>query len=228
MSSSVRIGVLEQEGVIKFRAEHASCALPRRSFGDAANTLRAWRQILYALELVGQDPLRYDGAGYGNVSARVGPPSASPGRRAFLVSGTQTGGNREVSYDDLCLVNSYDIRLNTVRSEGPVSPSSESLTHGAIYDLSPRIRFVLHVHSPLLWRAAKSLRLPTSEPTIGYGTVEMAREVRRLYRVTHLSDCQVLAMGGHEDGIIAFGHTCDGAAANLMTLYAAALRETLS
>ena len=37
----------------------------------------------------------------------------------------------------------------------------------------------------------------------------MAREVGRLYRSTALAEMQILAMGGHEDGIITFGRTAE-------------------
>ena len=37
----------------------------------------------------------------------------------------------------------------------------------------------------------------------------MAREVARLYRSTALAEMQILAMGGHEDGIIAFGRNAE-------------------
>lgn len=37
--------------------------------------------------------------------------------------------------------------------EGPIAPSSESLTHGQLYALDRDSRFVFHVHSPELWRA---------------------------------------------------------------------------
>jgi hypothetical protein len=42
---------------------------------------------------------------------------------------------------------------------------------------------------------------------VAYGTTAMATEVGRLYRETSLAEGRVLAMGGHEDGIIAFGRT---------------------
>jgi len=92
-----------------------------------------------------------------------------------------------------------------------VLPSSESMTHGAVYDLGPHIRFVFHGHSPVLWRRAEALRLPVTGSRISYGTPEMAREVERLYRTSTLPELQILAMGGHEDGIVVFGRTAEEA-----------------
>lgn len=199
------------EGVIKFEAAHELRPLERACYVDIACKLVAWREIMAKTQLVGQDPARYGGAGYGNVSARVGPPSAGQGRRAFVVTGTQTGGTAHLTLDEFCVVERYDYARNTVRSYGSILPSSESMTHGAIYDLSPHVRFVLHAHTPTIWRRARDLRLPTTDAAVPYGTPEMAREVGRLYRASALAERRVFAMGGHEDGIIAFGHTAEAA-----------------
>jgi len=195
------------EGVIKFEAAHSLRPLEPRRYLDLACKLVAWREILSKTQLVGQDPSRYGGAGYGNVSARLGAPSLGQGRRQFLITGTQTGGKAWLSLDDFCIVEGYDYRRNSVVSTGAILPSSESMTHGSIYDLSPHIRFVYHAHSPTIWRRARDLRLPTSDPKVGYGTPEMAEEVQRLFRTTALMERRVFAMGGHEDGVVAFGHT---------------------
>ena len=98
-----------------------------------------------------------------------------------------------------------------VRSQGTVMPSSESMTHGALYDLGPHIRFVFHAHTPVIWRRARELRIPTTDPQVPYGTPEMARETHRLFRSTALPDLQILSMGGHEDGIVVFGRTAEEA-----------------
>lgn len=199
---------MEQEGAIKFHAEHRREGLEPR-FGELGCRLAAWREILVRTSLVGQDPARYGGFGYGNVSARVGPPSAARGRRAFLITGTQTSGRACMSLEDFCLVERCAPACNRVESRGLVLPSSESMTHGAIYDLAPQIRWVFHAHSPVLWGRARDLRLPTSDRSVPYGTPEMAREVERLYRGSALPGLGIFAMGGHEDGIVAFGKTAE-------------------
>ena len=77
-----------QEGVIKFELDYATGPGPRAS--DIAS-LNGWREILFMLRLIGQDPRRYGGLGYGNLSQREVP---GPGERAalFVITGTQTGG----------------------------------------------------------------------------------------------------------------------------------------
>jgi ribulose-5-phosphate 4-epimerase/fuculose-1-phosphate aldolase len=205
------------EGVIKFTAEHRMQTLDPRRYAPLAAQLAGWRQVMSLCGLVGQDPSRYCGAGFGNLSVRVGPPGSPLGRRAMLVSGTQTGGLPRVSLDDFCIVERYDVRANHVTSLGPIRPSSESMTHGAIYDLGPHIRAVLHAHAPTIWRRAADLAIPSTRPDVPYGTQEMALEMTRLRRETPLFERQILSMAGHEDGIIAFGRSLDEAGRILMT-----------
>lgn len=210
------------EGVIRFSAEHRAAALPADRVRPIVCALSSWREILAQTGLVGQDPARYGGAGYGNVSGRLPPFPGDRGRRAFLITGSQTGGKQHLSITDYCLVEEYDDRRNWVRSTGPLLPSSESLTHGALYDLSPRIRFVLHGHCPVIWRNAAALSLPTTDAAVEYGTPEMARQMRHLYQTTSLSERRVLAMGGHEDGVVAFGVSLEEAGASLVATLARA------
>lgn len=210
------------EGVIRFAAEHRTAAAAPDRTGALACALSSWREILAQTGLVGQDPARYGGAGYGNVSGRLPPYPGDRGARAFLITGSQTGGKKHLSLADYCVVERYDERRNWVRSSGPIMPSSESLTHGALYDLSPRIRYVLHGHCAVIWRHAEALGLPTTHPSVEYGTPEMAREMRRLYQTTSLADRRVLAMGGHEDGVVAIGVTLEEAGAALVSTLARA------
>jgi ribulose-5-phosphate 4-epimerase/fuculose-1-phosphate aldolase len=212
----------EVEGVVKFRAEHIQRALSTPRYGEVAHRLIAWREVLSKLQLVGQDPSLYDGAGYGNVSARVGPRAAVHGARPLLITGTQTGGLGRIDISHLCLVERYDYEHNWVKSEGLTKPSSETMTHGAIYDLSPAIRFVYHAHSPVLWRSVGELRIPTTHPQVLYGTPDMAREVQQLYSSSTLPSTRILAMGGHEDGIMVFGETAEQAGQVLVTQLARA------
>lgn len=214
--------MIAREGVTRFHATHRAAPLEARRFGALAARLTAWRSILARLGGIGQDPTRYDGAGYGNVSARVGPFPGRRGARPFLVSGTQTGGLACISLDEYSLVERYDITANAVWSRGAARPSSESMTHGALYDLSAAIRVVLHVHCKEIWSRRFTLRLPTTRPGVDYGTVEMAQEMRRLAQTTVLFERGVFAMDAHEDGIVAFGRTADEAGARLLRLLAEA------
>ena len=193
-----------QEGVIKFNLTYT----PGPAYtGPELIELNAWRAILYMNQLIGQDPERYGGYGFGNLSRRLPPWDAPPDARPFLISGTQTGHLAELSAEHYTLVTGYAIADNAVTAVGPVKPSSESLTHAAVYALDPEIRVVLHAHSPEIWRHASALGLPITAAHVPYGSPEMAAEVARLFRDTDVAAKMIFAMGGHEDGIVAFGAT---------------------
>ena len=212
------------EGVTRYEAMHRAGTLDQQLYGDAARVLTSWREVLARLGLIGRDPARYQGFGYGNVSARVGPMGAvGRGRRRFMVSGTQTGGKAMLTLQDFCLVERYDIDRNQVTSVGPIAPSSESLTHGAIYDIAPEARVVLHGHAPEIWSHARALGIPVTSASAHNGTTAMALEVQRLYRETTLPGCGILAMGGHEDGVIAIGRSAGEAGEILVRHLARAL-----
>jgi ribulose-5-phosphate 4-epimerase/fuculose-1-phosphate aldolase len=209
-----------REGVVKFEASHTTAPLTS-SAREAVAALCGWRAILFRLGLIGQDAQRYDGAAYGNVSARVGPFPGERGARPFVVSGTQTGAHADVTGRDFAVVTSWDVKRNRVTSTGPAAPSSESMTHGAVYDVSPAIRAVLHVHAPEIHRAALATgELPLTAPGIDYGTPAMALEVARLWRSTSLPDGRVFVMTAHEDGVVAFGPSVDEAGAALIRVFA--------
>jgi len=212
------------EGVTRFEVEHETRRLEERVYGETVRVLAAWREVLARLGLIGQDPGRYQGLGYGNVSARLGPfGDVGRGQRRFLVTGTQTGGRPALTLADFCVVERYDLATNQVRSFGPVPPSSESLTHGALYDIAPAARVVLHGHAPEIWRHARALGLPVTPADVANGTPRMAVEVQRLFRESTLSGTGILAMGGHEDGVLAFGGSAGEAGETLVRHLARAL-----
>jgi ribulose-5-phosphate 4-epimerase/fuculose-1-phosphate aldolase len=205
---------MQEEGVIKFDLDFSNATpVPPEMLRE----LNAWRKILWQLELIGQDPQRYGGYGFGNVSQRLAPFDAAPGQRAFVISGTQTGGRATLDASAYCSVTAYDPQRNRVVAEGPVRPSSESLTHAMIYALDAGIRVILHVHSADIWQHAETLHLPVTDPTVAYGTPAMALEVERLFRETVVRKKGIFSMGGHEDGIVAFGATTEAAGRRLVS-----------
>ncbi len=183
----------DREGVIKYRMDHRPCPLPP---DIAIDELAAWRDILFLLGLTGADPNRYDGLAYGNVSLRL------PGSNRFVVSGTQTGGLPTLDRQHFCIVESFDLAANHLSASGPVPPSSEALTHAAVYQERPEVDCVLHVHSPSIWLNAHRLGIPATAAEARYGSPEMVAEVTRLLRTP---DTNLMAMAGHEDGLIALG-----------------------
>ena len=109
----------------------------------------------------------------------------------------------------------YEFEKNCVRYEGLAIPSSESLTHAAIYTSDTAARAVIHCHESRLWVALLD-QGPTSAKTVGYGTPEMAYEIMRLFTVTDIQSRKVLVMAGHEGGIVTFGRNLEEAFAVLM------------
>jgi ribulose-5-phosphate 4-epimerase/fuculose-1-phosphate aldolase len=87
------------------------------------------------------------------------------------------------------------------------------LSHAAAYEASPAIQCVLHVHSPRLWHNSESLELAQTAPELAYGTPEIALAIREQLK---LQPFQVLAMGGHEDGLIATGASVEAASCHLL------------
>jgi len=213
---------LHEEGVIRFRAYHRSAALDPQVHGIVGQPLIAWRNRLQGAGLVGCDPNRYGGVGFGNLSGRLPPFPGLPGARPFLITGTQTSGLPSLSLVDMCVVNRYDPKYNRVESLGLVRPSSESMTHGVLYDADPAIRYVFHGHSPVVWEQAWALDILVTDPAVEYGTPAMCREVERLLRDSAVARGRVLVMGGHRDGILAFGKTADDVGQTLMDLLSVA------
>lgn len=210
-------GAMAEEGVTKFDLVYRpSAPFPRTRLRD----LIAWRMILWRLRLIGQDANRYGGVGFGNVSQRL---PARRGAMRFAVSGTQTGALPVLAARHFAIVTACDPKRNRVEAEGPMPPSSESLTHGMLYALDASIRFIFHVHSPDIWRQAQSLKLPRTAPDVAYGTPAMAGEMKRLRRGTALQRNPILVMGGHQDGVIAYGRSADEAGATLLSILATAL-----
>lgn len=216
---------MHDEGVIKFEAVHQGRAI-EPSVKELCFELIAWRELLAKTQLVGQREGLYGGFAYGNVSARLPPfGEAGRGRRRFVITGTQTSGDPCASPKSFCVVSRYEPQHNRVHSHGEVLPSSEAMTHGAIYDLSPHWRFVFHAHSKWIWSRAKQLSLPTTAADVPYGTPRMTREVERLYTQSTLAERRIFAMAGHEDGVVAFGKTAAEAGEVLFSTLAQAYAQ---
>ena len=194
------------EGVIKFDArwqESAPLKLPQIA------ELLEWRKPLFDAGLIGH--LEAFDVGYGNLSARVGESNR------FVISGSQTGHIARPDARYFALVTDYSIDANFVDSTGPVTASSESLTHAAIYALSDSIRAVVHVHCEELWVGLASSLTSTREG-IAYGTPQMALEFARLYNETPFAESGVARMAGHEGGLISFGISVRQAAERILAL----------
>ena len=179
----------------------------RRSLRSAALAeLNAYRRKLLELRLIGVDA---NGIGFGNLSIRDGATNN------FYITGSATGGKPELTLADCARVVAYDFEKNWLRYEGSAIPSSESLTHAAVYESDAKAGSVIHCHDSKLWAALLN-QAPTSSKAVEYGTPEMAYEMTRLFKVTDVQSRKILVMAGHEGGIVAFGKDLEEAFAVLM------------
>lgn len=194
----------DTEGVI-----HYECRLTRRSHVVDETLLHAlnhWRDQMRHRGWIGREAGRYGGLGFGNISLRHGG--------GFLISTTQTGGMERLSDAHVVHVTRAEPALNRIWAVGPAEPSSEAMTHAAVYAAETSAGAVIHVHAPEIWTAAARLGLPVTDNTIPYGTPAMAEAV---------ADCarrgdRLIVMGGHEDGVLAWGETLDEAGETLLRL----------
>ena len=149
------------------------------------------------------------GVGFGNISCRCEM------EKRFLISGTQTGRIVCASEEHFAQVTAWDFERNCLWCKGPLKASSESLTHAAVYEASPSVQAVVHAHHRELWERYREEAPCTSAP---YGTVEMAKEVMARFGERAVDDEGLLVMGGHQDGLLAFGNTIEGACGVLLRL----------
>lgn len=194
------------EGYIKFNCEWEKTDPLPKTMVEALND---WRNRLYKAGLIGVYP---NGIGYGNVSARI-----NHAKQQFVITGTQTGAIQQLDQTHYTLVTAYSLVDNWVRCQGPLKASSESMTHAVFYETDPSIQAVVHGHHKELWQRLLH-QVPTTGENVPYGTPDMAEEVQRLFKETNLSEDKVMAMAGHEDGIVAFGKNEQEAAQLLLSL----------
>jgi L-ribulose-5-phosphate 4-epimerase len=145
-----------------------------------------------------------NGVGFGNLSVRDGAT------RNFYITGSATGGLPELSLMDCVRVVDWDFKKNWLQYEGTAIPSSESLTHAAIYQSDPATSAVIHCHDAVSWRMLRD-RVPTTSEAVAYGTPEMADEIMRLFKASDVQSRETLVMAGHESGIMTFGKNLEEA-----------------
>ena len=197
------------DGVIKYNCEFTLTKPLEPALYEEIETVR---ERLYALGLIGI----CDGIGYGNISRRLDAES-------FVVTGTQTGHLEQLGGSEYALIEAYDDAAFYLKSSGMIKPSSESLTHGTIYDLSPKIGAVIHIHSEMMWRFMLDNGYRKTEDVL-YGSEAMIEEVKRIYaEIDPLSDPKFV-MSGHQDGVMFFGETLKSAELALLDVIGTMLK----
>jgi L-ribulose-5-phosphate 4-epimerase len=166
------------------------------------------RTKLYKLGLIGMYP---DGIGFGNISVRIEGQS-------FLITGSATGQFASLNQSHYSLVSEYHFAGNSISCKGLTKASAESLTHAAVYEALPEVGAVVHVHCLGLWEKLLN-HCPTTSGEIEYGTPEMALAVQSLTAEMGMSDENIIIMGGHQEGILAFGKHLEEAATKIIKIY---------
>lgn len=185
------------EGYIKF-----NCLFCEETSGLSDTDfllLNKWRTRLYHLGLIGCYP---GNIGYGNISIRSGT--------GFIITGSATGCREILTKNDYARVNRYDFRRNEIYCTGKIKASAESLTHAAVYEARPEAKAVIHIHNLDLWEKYKGI-MPTSPYAVEYGTPEIALAIKDLCLNSKMDGNKVIIMGGHKEGIIAYGNDLDAA-----------------
>ena len=194
------------EGYIKFQCnwENEEIQIPEQVF----LSLEKERSRLYKLGLIGMYP---DGIGFGNISVRTEESS-------FLITGSATGQFASLGLSHYASVSAYSFSGNSIECKGLTKASAESLTHAAVYEALPEVGAVVHVHCLWLWEKLLN-RYPTTSGEIEYGTPEMAEAVRTLAAELGMSDEKIIIMGGHREGILAFGENLEEATTQIIKIY---------
>jgi methylthioribose-1-phosphate isomerase len=196
------------EGYVKFRAHLTEEDLPD---SIELRLLNETRTELHELELIGVLP---NGIGYGNLSVRPA------GDETFLISGTATGAERELPMESYCRVDSFNAKTNEVWCTGRVKASSETMSHGAVYQANDAVRCVIHIHNRELFDFMLAGHFAKTPKEVAFGTPELAEEIRTL--VEAAGEAQgVFVLAGHQDGVMAYGPDIESARDVLLGLYQA-------
>lgn len=193
------------DGVIKFQAQRLEGPPITAAQVQAIN---AARSVLFDHGLIGVYP---DGVGFGNVSVRT-----EEGR--FLISASATGSQRLLRAEQYCGIESFEPEHNQVQFWGIGPPSSESMTHGALYAARADVGCVLHVHHRALFDYLLASGAAHTKADVAYGTPAMASAVAQLLTL-HPDLPLVFAMAGHDEGVIACGADIDRTLAILLQIH---------
>jgi L-ribulose-5-phosphate 4-epimerase len=189
-----------KDGYIKFTCNWMKKPININNLSE----LNKWRNKLYKLELIGA----YDnGIGFGNMSTRLK-------NNSFIITGSATGNLKRLTKKHYSLVKDFNIKNNFLTCSGETKASSESLSHAIIYENYLKVNAVIHIHNLKLWNKLKN-KFPTTDKKAKYGTPEMAFEIKKLLKK---NKNQVIIMGGHKEGILAFGKNIEEAGNIILNL----------
>lgn len=188
------MSTLPSEGVIKFKF---NLKISKPLDESLYIKIEKWRVILYKMNFIGEYP--EEKVGFGNLSQRI-----KSGENQFIITGTQTGKEPHLNGSKYTKVVKCDMSKMAIEAIGPIAPSSESITHYAIYHTAPQVNCIFHVHHNELWNFMLQNDFAHTSKDIEYGTKEMANAMKNCI---NNNKSGVFAMSGHEDGVISYGST---------------------
>lgn len=193
------------EGVIKFnfKLKPAPSITPKQYI-----VLERWRSILYKMKLIGEYPT--EKIGYGNLSYKLND------QEEFLITGTQTGKYPNLNGSHYTKIVKCDLKKSSVEAIGPIAPSSETLTHFAIYSRCKQINAIFHIHDEQIWSYMIYKNLDSTSESVSYGTTEMGEEA---LKAIGTKTAGVFVMKGHKDGVIAYGKTPEEAGQMILKIF---------
>jgi len=205
--------------------------------GAPLNTeLMAWRELLMRQELIGRDPLRYSGTGYGSLSTRLASTaprktsSAAATTRAtsatsdglFIISASQADHRDHNDPAAWTTIDTVNLKRFWAEARGTTPPSRHTMTHAAIYAAEPNAQFVFKVNCREIWRNAEALLLPATPARVASGSAAMIQAVVDLL-AANMSRPLVFVCASETDSVFALGPTARDTGGLLISYLARAL-----
>lgn len=200
------------DGVIKFDFSKFSISGPLAD--ELYQPIEKYRILLFKKNLIGEYPV--EKVGFGNLSRRINV-------NEFVITGTQTGHLEHLNSNHYALVSSCDLAKNQVCGSGPIKPSSEALTHYALYSSAPHINYIFHIHHPITWKYMIDHDFPSTDENVEYGTLEMADQAKAIINKLPIGS---FVMKGHQDGVVSYGVTAEEAFFEIMKVYNLAMSSS--
>lgn len=187
------LNILEigNEGYIKFESVLKKT---KELKPEDVKELNKIRNYFFQKKLIG---MYRNGVGFGNVSSRYE-------KNKFIVTGSATGNLKRLNKNHYTVITDWNFFKNKVIYSGRIKPSSETMSHLAVYESDPLTKIVIHIHSRKLWKKLKN-KVPTTDPRATFGTPDLAFSIKKVLKKKSNREQGILVMAGHQDGIMFFG-----------------------
>lgn len=194
-----------EQGYIKYKSIREKGFIPETKEFTLLNQART---TLHEMKLIGV----YDnGIGFGNISIRFIS-------NHFIISGSATGGKKKLKKGDYAFIKSIDIEKNEVNYIGQINASSESMSHGVIYETLPEVNCVIHIHNKQIFEFMLKNNYSKTPKNIEYGTVKFAQAIKVLI-ASLAPKYGLFVTEGHEEGVFVYGDSIQVAMDQVRQIY---------